>query len=204
MRNNTYIIDSGHGGIDLKTGRYVTPGKRSPIWDDGSQYFEGVGNRLIAKVLAAQLREVGIKHEFTVSPDNSIDLSLSKRCQIANEIHGREQGKTVFISIHSNASEHEKAEGYEVFTSPGITKADQYAKIWLAKMAQTFPTHKNRGAKEARFYVLVRTLSPAILVETMFHTNERECKILQSHAGRNQIAQALFETIIEIENGTSE
>jgi N-acetylmuramoyl-L-alanine amidase len=43
--NITVILDAGHGGII--DGVYQTHGKRSPIWEDGSQYFEGVGNRQI-------------------------------------------------------------------------------------------------------------------------------------------------------------
>ena len=43
------ILDAGHGG--MIDGEYQTAGKRSPIWDDGSQYFEGVGNREIVSKL---------------------------------------------------------------------------------------------------------------------------------------------------------
>ena len=49
MSNFIWLLDSGHGGLDPDTGEYVTPGKRSPVWDDGTQYFEGVGNRDIVK-----------------------------------------------------------------------------------------------------------------------------------------------------------
>jgi hypothetical protein len=38
------ILDCGHGD------RHHTKGKRSPKWSDGSQYFEGEGNRIIAKI----------------------------------------------------------------------------------------------------------------------------------------------------------
>jgi len=45
-----YLLDAGHGG--LIDGKYTTAGKRSPIWDDDSVYYEGVGNRDIRKKLA--------------------------------------------------------------------------------------------------------------------------------------------------------
>ena len=40
-----WILDNGHGGII--NGVYQTAGKRSPIWADGTQLFEGEFNRAI-------------------------------------------------------------------------------------------------------------------------------------------------------------
>ena len=45
----TIILDAGHGG--LINGVYQTKGKRSPIWPDGRQLFEGVFNRQIVELL---------------------------------------------------------------------------------------------------------------------------------------------------------
>ena len=42
------LLDAGHGGII--DGEYQTSGKRSPKWGDGSQYFEGKGNRQIREI----------------------------------------------------------------------------------------------------------------------------------------------------------
>lgn len=47
------LLDNGHGG--LINGEYQTPGKRSPIWDDGSQLFEGELNRAIVARIAESL-----------------------------------------------------------------------------------------------------------------------------------------------------
>ena len=35
--NYLWILDNGHGGII--EGEYQTAGKRSPVWDDGSQLY---------------------------------------------------------------------------------------------------------------------------------------------------------------------
>ncbi|MEF1204613.1 hypothetical protein [Photobacterium damselae] len=47
MKQPLFILDAGHGGII--NGQYQTEGKRSPIWDDGSQLFEGEFNRAVVK-----------------------------------------------------------------------------------------------------------------------------------------------------------
>ena len=57
------LLDAGHGGFN-EDGLYVTPGKRSPIWADGSQYFEGVGNRLIRREIALMLEQKGIAYHY--------------------------------------------------------------------------------------------------------------------------------------------
>jgi N-acetylmuramoyl-L-alanine amidase len=38
-----FLLDNGHGA--MVSSEYQTPGKRSPIWTDGSQIFEGEFNR---------------------------------------------------------------------------------------------------------------------------------------------------------------
>ena len=48
------LLDNGHGGII--NGTYQTPGKRSPIWNDGSQLFEGEFNRAIVNGIIEELK----------------------------------------------------------------------------------------------------------------------------------------------------
>ena len=46
------LLDNGHG--------YDTPGKRSPIWPDGSQLFEWEFNRDIVSRIEILLKKAGI------------------------------------------------------------------------------------------------------------------------------------------------
>ncbi len=39
-----------------------------------------------------------------------------------------------------------------------------------------------------------RVHCPSILIESMFHTNRKECEILMSESGREKIAIAIVET----------
>jgi N-acetylmuramoyl-L-alanine amidase len=199
MSNRVYILDAGHGGINPSTGSYVTGGKRSPLWTDGTIYYEGVGNRQIVALVIAKLQSLGIENEVTVLPENYEDVGLSARCKIANVIHTIGGKRGVLISVHSNAAESSSAHGFEVFTSPGQTASDGFAKIWLEEHSKAFPELRNRGHKEENFTVLTKSNCPAILIETMFHTNENECRILMSEAGRCRIADAIVSAILRIE-----
>lgn len=66
MSKFTYILDPGHGGMINK--QYVTPGKRSPKFDDGSQLFEGVNNREIVSMLIKAMEAEDIKCIDIVAP----------------------------------------------------------------------------------------------------------------------------------------
>ena len=184
------ILDAGHGG-ELN-GVYETSGKRSPVWEDGTQYFEGVGNRQIVHAASQYLERLGWTVLYTVHPNDPSDVTLSQRIKISNS-HFRRYPSAFQISVHSNGFSKESANGYEVFTSKGQTKSDKIATVWIDEMRRAFPTLNNRGHKEANF-AMNRVHCPSILIESMFHTNRKECEILMSESGREKIAIAIVET----------
>jgi len=56
---------------------------------------------------------------------------------------------------------------------------------------------KDRGVDQAGFYVLVGASMPAILVETAFLSSKREEKLLKTKKFRQQVAQALYGSVLE-------
>ena len=56
---------------------------------------------------------------------------------------------------------------------------------------------KNRGIKQAGYYVLWGVAMPNILVETAFISNSYEEKLLRSRSFQKKMAEALFESIIK-------
>ena len=197
--NYLWILDNGHGGII--DGEYQTAGKRSPVWDDGSQLFEGEFNRAIVNRLVKMCAEEGIECVNLV--DTQEDTSLSKRTEKANDIHRKradKDGKSIYVSIHADAFNKESANGWSVYTSEGKTKSDIIAKVLLDKATEEFPDEKMRGHKESNFWVLRKTVMPAILSENFFMTNYSNChNYLLSEEGRDRIAKIHFEMIKEIE-----
>ena len=199
---NLYIFDNGHGGII--DGVYQTAGKRSPIWSDGTQLFEGEFNRSIVKRLVAMCEKANIDYVNLV--DTNVDIPLSTRTSQANEIYRNTDKPCIYISIHANGFSDEAANGWEVYTSVGETKSDEIAEVLFNKAQAEFPTHKMRkdtrdgdADKESNFYVLKNTAMPAILSENFFMTNEAECRLLMSEEGRDRIAKIHFEMIQELE-----
>lgn len=203
MRNKKYVwlFDPGHGGI--VDGQYMTSGKRSPLWKDGTQYFEGVGNRQIVQKLIRKCDEHNIYNFDVVASE--YDIALSERVKIANQYY-KTLGNCIYVSIHSNGFSKESANGYSIYTSKGETKSDRIAEVFIDNMVKHFPTHKLRKDtrdgdkdKEAQFYVLRKTRCPAILIENFFMTNYRECKLLMNEEFQNRIVDCHFKSILQIE-----
>lgn len=184
-----WIIDNGHG--------INTSGKRSP-WYDGSQLREYEFTRDIVRRLVMLLKWANI--EYCVLVPEPEDIPLLKRVSRANTWGNN----AVLVSIHANAG---GGRGVEVFTSPGQTKSDYIATVFINSFMAVFPEARIRTDisdgdpdKEANFTVLTRTSMPAILTESFFMDNERECRhYLMTDEGRQLIAMAHYQAIASIE-----
>lgn len=196
--NYHWLIDPGHGG--MVNGQYVTAGKRSPVWPDGRQLFEGVSNRKIVHRIAELCAQAGIKCTNLVPEEQ--DISLGERVRRANAIAAHD--KCIFISVHSNAG---GGTGWEIFTTPGLTKSDAIATIVFNSARKFLPTFKMRTDfsdgdpdQESLFYVIKNTNCPAVLTENLFmDTLNPDCAFLMSAAGTEAIAQLHFDAIKIIE-----
>jgi N-acetylmuramoyl-L-alanine amidase len=198
-----FLLDAGHGGII--NGVYQTKGKRSPLWPDRSQLFEGEFTRAIVKRILDWSVLFGIDCIDIV--DSEQDISLSERVQRANDLARHAHvSDVIYVSIHSNAG---GGRGVEVFTSPGQTRSDEVATVFLEKLGIAFLEVRRRTDfsdgdpdKEANFKVLRDTIMPAVLTENFFMDNEQECKdYLMTEAGRDKIAMAHLAAMVEIEKG---
>lgn len=201
-----WLLDAGHGGINPKTGEYVTPGKRSPVWQKGvlnmSQYYEGVGNRQIVDKIAENLEILNIPY-FKIC-NTWEDRPLQARVLLANQ-YQKMFGNCVYVSIHSDAFTKESANGYSVYTSRGETRSDKIAEVFIDNMKINFPERKLRTDrrdgdqdKEANFYVLKNTSCPAVLIENFFMTNYTECQLLLNSDFQDKIAKCHSESINKI------
>lgn len=201
-----WILDNGHGG--MINGVYQTPGKRSPVWPDGTQLFEGEFNRAIVNRLMAKCEANGISAVNLV--DTQKDVSLSERVNTANRLAKSSEKPCIYVSVHANGYTKESANGWCVYTSVGETKSDDIATILFEKAAREFKGEYMRSDtyrdgdvdQESNFYVLANTTMPAILSENFFMTNSDNChKYLLSEEGRDRIAKIHFQMIQQVENG---
>ena len=178
------LLDNGHG--------QETPGKRSPLWKDGRQLFEWEFNRDMVRRIILKCEHTGIRAVKLVP--ETFDVSLEERCKRANLWYDRCNGNCIVVSIHANAG---GGTGFEVYTSPGQTKADPIATKLIGQLQQDFPEIKMRKDvadgdpdKEAGFYILKHTKAPAILAENLFMDNEADCQLLMAEDCRDKLADS--------------
>ncbi len=168
------LLDNGHG--------VNTPGKRSPVWEDGRQLLEWEFNRDMVVRVANWLEAKGITHEILVPEER--DISITERCQRANRVASKEE--CLLVSIHANAG---GGSGGEVFTFPRAKRSGEYARVFGELWDVYLPEFPYRGEKEANFGILRESHCPAILVESLFMDNPADCSVMFSSEGRERIAQ---------------
>ena len=182
------LIDNGHSR--------QTPGKRSPLFDDGvTRFYEWEYNRKVARELHMRLCREGICNVLLV-PEDDYDVPLTERANRANK-YGKDGN--LFISIHCNAcgdgKEWNNARGWCVYTSKGNTKSDKIATVFWNEARKVLPgdvslrkdTTDGDPDIEANFTVLVKTQMPAILTENLFMTNKDDVRFLLSDKGFDAI-----------------
>lgn len=202
MKSNIKIlIDNGHG-ID-------TPGKRSPYSICGIPpeipFFEFSWCREIANSVVNELKIQGYDADLLVPEEN--DIPLSERCERVNQVC-KELGTSnvILISIHSNAAgkgkEWCKAVGWSAYTTPGNTKSDNLAECLYDVAEEVFIGRKIRTDKsdgdrdwESNFFILRKTLCPAVLTENFFYDNPDDLMYILSDEGKEAVIKCHVEGI---------
>jgi N-acetylmuramoyl-L-alanine amidase len=170
-------IDPGHGG-----------GDSGAIGTQPFRLEEKDCNLSLALLLEEELEARGHWTIMTRRRDRS--LSLPARANLSNRI-----GAELFVSIHANAAGNPAVEGMEVYHFPGSAAGQNAATHILESMISAFPTHVNRGAKEANFAVLRLTDMTAILIETEFLTNPKQLQFLADPENQKSMATAIADGI---------
>jgi len=207
--NFCVFLDAGHGGLS-PSGNYVTaPSKMFQHsrgeFHEGGFFFEGVWNRRMTDLVAEKLTRLGIR--YVMLSHEYLDLSLVYRVEMANWYY-RNYRQGILISNHANASASHRARGFEVYTTPGVTASDLMAEIhWRhvdemlgRRITMRSDTSDNDHDREARFYIIQRTLMPAMLVEHLFFDNYEDALLLMDDEIVELFAEAQVRTIIAFLN----
>ena len=88
--------------------------------------------------------------------------------------------------------------GVETFCYPGSTTGHRLGDVFQKHLIDQ-TGWRDRGVKEANFYVLRKTTMPAILTENGFFSNKQQCEQMLSAEYRDKIAEAHVQAILEIE-----
>ncbi|MDD4263680.1 MAG: N-acetylmuramoyl-L-alanine amidase [Firmicutes bacterium] len=174
LSSKLIILDPGHGGYD--------PGTVGAFLEEKDLNLD------VALRLRDLLVDFGYKAILTRETD--LYVSLSERTNLSLS-----SGADLFVSIHTNGSLNQLANGIETFYAPRNSEGKELAEyIQRALLVQTKAL--DRTAKEANFWVLVNNVPCSVLVEIGFVTNAPEEERLSQSHYRQKVADGICSGII--------
>ncbi len=196
-----WCLDNGHGSLQA--------GKRSPVWEDGSQLEEWEFNRQIVQKIIQRLEITGVQF-FNVVPEEDVGSFLPERVERANSKISDLGLPKIFVSVHGNAASAPEASGLECWYYLDSSSGRKIASIFQKHIYQTLSSIEHdhewvdRGIRTISphgrsFYVLKSSEMPAVLTENGFYTNPKECKLMMNEDVQQKIADAHVAAILEIE-----
>lgn len=194
MVKKLIALDDGHGP--------ETPGKRTPLFPDGTFMHENEFNRAVVLEMRTLLESRGFDVLTVACAEN--DTPLSARTGLANNTQYNSFGQPadLYLSVHANALKGEwgTANGVETYVHPLCTPGSE-----TYRFGETIHKHlvratklRDRGLKSDNFHVLRETKMPAVLVECGFMDNREEAALLRSSEYRSACAAGLTDAICEI------
>lgn len=160
-------LDPGHGGAD--------PGAQG----------NGLQEKNLTLDIAGRIRDLLLDEyedvEVRMSRTSDTTVSLAQRTSDANS-----WGAHYFLSIHINAG---GGTGFESYKYPfASSQTKRYQDIIHPEVVSS-SSFRNRGMKDANFYVLRETSMSALLTENGFVDNPTDANNLKSVSFRERIAR---------------
>jgi N-acetylmuramoyl-L-alanine amidase len=175
------VIDPGHGGKD--------PGASA----------HGLAEKDVVLQISKKMNDYfgeykGVTVSLTRWDDRYLDLN--ERADFANA-----RNCDLFLSIHINSASSSQAEGFETYIHPDAASKTKNHQNQLHSTITNYLSRyqiKDRGKKQANFAVLRNTKMPAILIENLFITNERENQLLKDGKFIDGLAQSIVGGVARI------
>ena len=108
------------------------------------------------------------------------------------------------MNAASDGTKWMNASGWSVYTCKGRTSSDKLADCLCESAIKNFPGRRIRTDMsdgdmdwEENFYILRKSLCPAVLTENFFMDSHSDLEYLQSKAGKQAIIDTHIEGIIE-------
>lgn len=180
LRDKTIVLDPGHGGSD--------PGAVG-----ANKTMEKTITLAVAQRLKPMLEKAGAKVFLTrnddrdvFGPNASAVDELSARTTVANN-----NKADIFVSIHINSFTNPIAGGIATY----YYQKTPYDALLASSIQSTIAPAsglQNRGINAANFYVIKRSVMPAVLTELGFISNPEEEKLMNTDDFQQKMAQSIY------------
>ncbi|NNK83341.1 MAG: N-acetylmuramoyl-L-alanine amidase [Flavobacteriaceae bacterium] len=222
------VLDAGHGGKDPGKHSKYGLNEKDIALDIVLKVGKELEKHQDIKVIYTRKNDVFVtlRGRASIANKADADLFVSIHCNAHNtSAYGAE---TYVLGLHANEANFNVAkkenevifleEDYEIHyegfdpNSPesliGLTLLQEDYLDQSTQLARYIQDNfiynlkrKDRGLKQAGFWVLHNTYMPSVLIETGFITNKNEGKYLNSKKGKSEMSDAIYKAIVKYKSG---
>ncbi|MCF8068430.1 MAG: N-acetylmuramoyl-L-alanine amidase [Desulfobacterales bacterium] len=219
------VIDAGHGGKD-----YGAPGYLKGVHE--KDIALQIANRLAQKIrrelnfdvilTRTTDRYLTLEERTAIANTKNADLFISIHTNAARDkrAYGVEtyilnlatDEDAIMVAARENATSTKNISDLQTILSDLMrnTKIDESARLathvqreLYSNLKKNYSSVKNKGVKQAPFYVLLGARMPAVLIETSFISNERECKRLTNPTYQEKLCEGILKGVKKYINETN-
>ena len=213
----TIVIDAGHGGKDPGAIGYRGTKEKDIALDVAKRLEKKLSKNMNVKIIMTRDEDVFLRlsERTKIANESNGNLFISIHTNAAEDrrasgfetflIGPNKNEAAVRVAARENAVlELEGTTGKKltnedliqatIAQSAFASKSEQFASM-VQKEIKKRVQSKDRGVKQAGFYVLMGASMPNVLVELGFISNPTEEKKLRSHQYRDQLATAIYRAV---------
>ncbi len=211
------VIDPGHGGKDYGAPGYLKgTHEKHIVLDIAKRLAKKIRKEIGCEVIMTRTtdRYLTLEERTAIANTKDADLFISIHTNSARQrsAHGIEtfflnlatDDDAILVAARENATSKKNISDLQTILSDLMQNAKINESSRLAGMVQgslhghmkkRYSRVKNKGVKQAPFYVLLGAQMPAILVETSFISNPRECRRLTNSKYKNHLTEGILDGI---------
>jgi len=217
LRVKRIIIDAGHGGKDCGApGYYKGIHEKNIALQIAKKLAAKIKKELKCEVIMTRNTDkyLTLEERTAIANTKKADLFISIHTNAAKnkKAYGIEtyflspakNNESMLVAARENAATAKNINELQSILNSLLRSAKVNESVRLAgyvqnsiykKLKSNYSKIKNKGVKQALFYVLLGAHMPSILVETSFISNARECKRLTNSTYQNRICDGIIKGI---------
>tara|TARA_Y100001001_G_C7993013_1_gene303612 strand:- start:659 stop:1825 length:1167 start_codon:yes stop_codon:yes gene_type:complete len=216
---DTIIIDPGHGGKDPGSVGYKGTKEKDIVLDVSKRLARKIQKNLRVKTILTRDEDVFIRLQdrtkFANTNEGDLFISIHVNSNESKKPYGFEtyllrpgrNQEAINVALRENAVIELEGNKFEKLTDEQLIQATiaqsgfvQYSEKFAALIQEEIDKRvqsRNRGVKQAGFYVLMGASMPNVLIELGYISNPNEEKKLNSSSYRDMLATSIYYAILK-------
>ena len=216
---DTIIIDPGHGGKDPGSVGYKGTKEKDIVLDVSKRLARKIQKNLRVKTILTRDEDVFIRLQdrtkFANTNEGDLFISIHVNSNESKKPYGFEtyllkpgrNQEAINVALRENSVIELEGNKFEKLTDEQLIQATiaqsgfvQYSEKFAALIQEEIDKRvqsRNRGVKQAGFYVLMGASMPNVLIELGYISNPNEEKKLNSSSYRDMLATSIYYAILK-------